>query len=576
MFLGAISTPEYSTDWYSQTLAKSSEAKRANRDFKGVLDEKVEMKESSTVVNTSNVDGVNNVPECSELERDVMRNVCAGLTEEKSRKYVEIVSQAIGWYRTIPFRWRSVVRQLLYGELNKEIQCCELHDRVSWICTKDGEKRIRPLLLEETQGMSKIRVSCLMNWLRDYYYNEAPGIVTKLLTRDHVESSVRDEGCAKPRRVTFVLSGVSTPVESEAVHHEYEFVPSKRVHSVRRPGIRAVIELDAVVGDYDRVVPEGKRVICSFGGFEALSGGFIDCCPSEMLVDSGAIASLVHERMLRRVGCADEPLRTYRCSLDSVSGHSIQVRGVVDLPLTLGSVEKTLPFVVMNHLHVDAILGTDTLRAFRAVIDLEEQAGEVVPLGDSLIEECYGTDIATTVKLAPGSQAFVRANVEGRVDPENTVLIEGIAGGDDSLCVARTLCTVLDGQVVVEICNTSTEELVITKDSQIAVAARQRSKVSKENNKLMTGMYLASASRPASEGDDVGQKQKTLDDRPSDEMKVEFHQLMTRIWMKNNRPGRTDLLKYKIDTGTHAPINSQPYRVSKVEDDVMEAELGQY
>ncbi|OWZ16732.1 hypothetical protein PHMEG_0009427 [Phytophthora megakarya] len=41
-------------------------------------------------------------------------------------------------------------------------------------------------------------------------------------------------------------------------------------------------------------------------------------------------------------------------------------------------------------------------------------------------------------------------------------------------------------------------------------------------------------------------------------------------------PGRTDLLKFKIDTGTHAPIKSQPYRVSKVEGDVMEAELGQY
>ncbi|OWY92353.1 hypothetical protein PHMEG_00038687, partial [Phytophthora megakarya] len=119
---GELSTPEYWTEWYSQTLAKSGEAKRANRDFKGVLDEKVEMKEGSTVVTTSNVDGVNYVPERSELEKDVMRNVCAGLTEAKSRKSVKIVSPAIGWYDTISFRWRSVVRQILYGELKKEIQ----------------------------------------------------------------------------------------------------------------------------------------------------------------------------------------------------------------------------------------------------------------------------------------------------------------------------------------------------------------------------------------------------------------------------------------------------------------------
>ncbi|OWZ08079.1 hypothetical protein PHMEG_00019440 [Phytophthora megakarya] len=44
----------------------------------------------------------NNVLERSELERGVMRSVCAGLTEDKSRNCVEIVSPAIGWYGTIP------------------------------------------------------------------------------------------------------------------------------------------------------------------------------------------------------------------------------------------------------------------------------------------------------------------------------------------------------------------------------------------------------------------------------------------------------------------------------------------
>ncbi|OWY98677.1 LOW QUALITY PROTEIN: hypothetical protein PHMEG_00030500 [Phytophthora megakarya] len=289
--------------------------------------------------------------------------------------------------------------------------------------------------------------------------------------------------------------------------------------------IRAVIEQDAVVGDYDRVVPEGKRVICSVGGFEALSGGFIDCCPSEMLVDSGAIASLVHERVLRR----DALMNHYELiAVAWIACQGIRFRGMIDLPVTLGSVVKTLPFVVVNHLDVDAILGTDTLRAFRAMIDLEEKAlilkesGEVVPLGDSRVEECYGTDIATTVKLAPGRQALVRANVKGQVDPGATVLIEGIAGGDDSLRVARTLCTVLDGQVV---WNTSTEELVITKDSQSAVAAvvpetafqgQQR-----ESRKMTTGTQVVSAARPAVEGDDVGQKQKTLDAVPAFERLME-------------------------------------------------------
>ncbi|OWY99807.1 hypothetical protein PHMEG_00029131 [Phytophthora megakarya] len=42
------------------------------------------------------------------------------------------------------------------------------------------------------------------------------------------------------------------------------------------------------------------------------------------------------------------------------------------------------------------------------------------------------------------------------------------------------------------------------------------------------------------------------------------------------KPGRTDLLEFSIDTGDHTPIKSRPYRVSKAEGDVMEAEIQQY
>ncbi|OWZ13531.1 Retrovirus-related Pol Polyprotein from transposon 412 [Phytophthora megakarya] len=41
-------------------------------------------------------------------------------------------------------------------------------------------------------------------------------------------------------------------------------------------------------------------------------------------------------------------------------------------------------------------------------------------------------------------------------------------------------------------------------------------------------------------------------------------------------PGRTDLLEFSIDTGSSPPTKQRPYRVSKAEGDVMEAELQQY
>ncbi|KAG3064084.1 hypothetical protein PI124_g785 [Phytophthora idaei] len=40
--------------------------------------------------------------------------------------------------------------------------------------------------------------------------------------------------------------------------------------------------------------------------------------------------------------------------------------------------------------------------------------------------------------------------------------------------------------------------------------------------------------------------------------------------------GRTDMLEFSIDTGGYPPIKQRPYRVSKAEGDVMEAEIQQY
>ncbi|OWY90661.1 hypothetical protein PHMEG_00041118 [Phytophthora megakarya] len=200
-----------------------------------------------------------------------------------------------------------------------------------------------------------------------------------------------------------------------------------------------------------------------------------------MVVESCGITKLVHERVLRRVGRAEEPLRAYRGILDSVSGHSIQVRGVIDLPVTLGpkrrhyrSCEPSPRGCDFGNGYIESFQGCDRLG--RASVD-SDKSGEVVPLGDSRIEECYGTDIETTVKLAPDKQAIVRANVKGREDPNSTVLIEGLAGGDGSLRVARTLCTVLDGQVVVEICGEVGEHFIAQRCIACPERIRTRSRL---------------------------------------------------------------------------------------------------
>ncbi|KAG2833163.1 hypothetical protein PC129_g3311 [Phytophthora cactorum] len=124
-----------------------------------------------------------------------------------------------------------------------------------------------------------------------------------------------------------------------------------------------------------------------------------------MLVNSGAEASVIDYKVLKRIGHADEPLQPYDHKLNSVTGHKLKIRGIIDLPVRLGSQERIRPFGVVDRLYVDVILVTDTLTAYRAVFDPNENAfilkdtDEVFPLGTPRIEELHQSKISSTIRL---------------------------------------------------------------------------------------------------------------------------------------------------------------------------------
>ncbi|OWZ22340.1 hypothetical protein PHMEG_0002965 [Phytophthora megakarya] len=485
------STPEFWTEWCSQTLATTDESKRANRDFKGVLNK----------------------------------------TEEKTNA--------------------SVIRRLLYDDLKCELKDCFSLEQEEWVHSKKGEDRFCALRLEETHSVSKIRVDCLLEWTRKYYNREAPAMMAKMSKRSQTKV-VKEEPVVIRKNVAFLVGSIDDTDRTEETHCAYEFVPEPRTWKRRPPGLCAVNE----TVNHVPVVPDRKRVICSVGDFEVL-WGYIDCYPTERLAYSGAIASLVHERVLRHIERVSHTLRTYSGSLYNVSGHSIKVRGVIELPITLGTVETMLSFVVVDRLHVDAILGTDILKAFGAVIDWKINVG---------VDR-------------ERSSGVIRAGLNVTLSRDTTVLVEGITGGDDSLRIARTLCTVQDGQVIVEICNASTEELVIKENAQAAVAAVVPVSAFQLERELTSG-DTSNVSKALAESSGDALKVDFSDSDMNDEQYELFAKMLNGfkdLFVETSkRPGRTDLLNFKIDTGTHAPINQQPYRVSRVEGEVMEAEMDQY
>ncbi|KAE9184823.1 hypothetical protein PF002_g26332 [Phytophthora fragariae] len=99
-----------------------------------------------------------------------------------------------------------------------------------------------------------------------------------------------------------------------------------------------------------------------------------------------------------------------------------------------------------------------------------KDSGEVIALGFPRVEEMYVTRIASAVRLRPGGQALVVTDVMGQAPDETTVLFEGLPELDANVKIARTLCTVHEGKAVVEVCNASTGDLVLSKGTALATA----------------------------------------------------------------------------------------------------------
>ncbi|OWZ15448.1 LOW QUALITY PROTEIN: hypothetical protein PHMEG_00010910 [Phytophthora megakarya] len=162
-------------------------------------------------------------------------------------------------------------------------------------------------------------------------------------------------------------------------------------------------------------------------GVEAVSVRYINCVPAEELIDSGTIASLVDVRGLKRIGKASTALGPYGGSLNGVTEHHIGIMGMIHLPLK--NVEDDSTFAVVNHHHVDAILGTDALKAFRPVIVLDNNTinfkttGVAFRLGSPRAEESPSLRLSSTVHLQPGDLTI---DVEVcNSSPDNAVIPKG-------------------------------------------------------------------------------------------------------------------------------------------------------
>ncbi|KAG2784500.1 hypothetical protein PC129_g5688 [Phytophthora cactorum] len=265
--------------------------------------------------------------------------------------------------------------ELARGEVTKGSPLCGICGAAvstAWNALEDDlDTRIRRKSLVLGRPIEGDELRTVTSRVMKRYGEECDQLMAKLLARglkcpECRSSLVRMSRVLYRKRVSFdcsslfsepseALPGLDESLLKKEGLFQGVYVVSDRedVPRTTGSGLRETPGVGNDSADDDGLVPAGKRVIGSVNGLEALSGGYIDCTPVNMLIDSGGVATVEHQRVLKRIGRAREALRPYEVNLKSVIGYNTGINGMIDLPLKLGSLEKARTFIVVSHLHVD-------------------------------------------------------------------------------------------------------------------------------------------------------------------------------------------------------------------------------
>ncbi|KAE9335012.1 hypothetical protein PF008_g13692 [Phytophthora fragariae] len=354
-----LSAPEYWSAWYRRTLAASEEAKRANNDFKAPatpttstprvsaerpdwsdeLDAEENDLISDEVMNMSVKESSESPPEPVTDERLVAGNICMTFAGP------EVEGPSLEEPAVIPFRLRALIRSVVYQivleeEARSELRCPACLDAdtsqsedsgtkasTSSYSVVEREARARLLTLSAAGVLGDRMKEAVVKQIMESYSEEAPTMRTKRTARlsrcpVHASTGSAPRRVRSRRKVRFDCTSLF-PERTEALGSSPSYVENSddisndvcRVRNSERPRRRpGLVEVESdeepedVFDDELNPVPEGKRVICSVGGLEAVSVGYIEDLPAELLVDTGAVASLVDTRFLKRLGLFKAPL----------------------------------------------------------------------------------------------------------------------------------------------------------------------------------------------------------------------------------------------------------------------------
>ena len=305
------------------------------------------------------------------------------------------------------------------------------------------------------------------------------------------------------------------------------------------------------------------------------------------LVDSGADISLISKETFDKIAAKDVcDFSTKNCvPLQSVSGHKLKNFGTVVLQVKLAKFSQPHRFQIVNGLRNQCILGNDFLSNFGAQLDFGQKTlnidGNVIPLRPQRLT----CDSVTSLVRVPQqvtipAQSYVE--IPGQINRaqliEQDCIVQPLSnapvlGEEPGLCVVESVGKVAQNRKIpVVIVNTTGRDYTLPARSVIGLAEV----ISDPEARIATVEEFIKSEEEKSEGqmsgdaaavaaDTVQENKKANLSHVSESQRQKIQDVLDRnadLFAKNDCDlGQTHLVKAKIDTGDHPPIQQKPYRL---------------
>ncbi|KAH9138868.1 hypothetical protein LEN26_005326 [Aphanomyces euteiches] len=318
--------------------------------------------------------------------------------------------------------------------------------------------------------------------------------------------------------------------------------------------------------------------------------------PHLALNDTGAAVSILSETCWQQLG--SPPLQPVESHLQSVEQRPLRVLGRSLFSVVVGGLPIEFPLWVMADTITDCIIGVDLLRRLRATINLATNhlciPGTTGPISLSPLPSLPSSSpppltisSVQRTKIAPRTCCMLRCTFPATLPDDRTVLVEAIP--NSLVAVARSLNIVHGSGVWVQVRNTGDTPLVCTPNEPIGritllpldfeeiIPSSDPHEEPPANEDTQTPVTETRPHRLSHHvyPNHTASVQAT---RVQEELPINWEVLLQHdIFVTTSKaPGRTNLVKCYINTGSATPIKQAPYRVSQREGEIMEAEIKQY